>query len=92
LYYIWSNENDWFILDVRSEEAYTSVHIEGRNTNIPLDQITDRLAEIPQGKPIIVLSDNEADAMEAAQLLADAGYGSVQGNYSNIYYTGEFAH
>lgn len=75
-------EPDWvarhreevFILDVRSEPEYQGDmgHLEG-STLIPLDELRDRLEEIPTDKPIVVLCQSGKRSSMATQILqADA--------------------
>ena len=53
VYEIWSNNEDYTILDVRALEEYSEGHIEGA-VLIPDVELKGRLDELPKDKPIIV--------------------------------------
>lgn len=65
--------NKPFILDVRTTEEYACGHIEG-SVNIPLQQIRERLSEIPKDKTIIVNCAVGIRAYNAIRVLASHGY------------------
>src|SRR3989304_953490 len=53
VYEIITNNEDYFILDVRNQDEYDEAHIEGV-VLIPVDTLESRLSELPEDKPIIV--------------------------------------
>ncbi len=63
------------ILDVRPEVEYNAAHLPGAHS-IPLDQLKDRLGELPQDKEIIAYCRGPlcVMAVEAVKLLRSAGY------------------
>ena len=66
-----------FILDVRKAEEYAMEHIE-EAVSIPLDELADRLDEIPQDKQITVIGKDDSEGAEAAEKLIDLGYTGVR--------------
>ena len=48
--------SNYFLLDVRSSYEYQDHHIPG-STNIPIDDLPDRLSEIPRDKHIIAICE-----------------------------------
>ncbi len=47
------DKNEYFILDVRTPEEFATHKIEG-SVNIPLDELRDRVNEVPKDKKIVV--------------------------------------
>ncbi len=70
------------LLDVRTEEEYRSGHIEGFK-NIPLDELRERLQEIPSGKKVYLHCLSGLRSYLAARLLMNEGYDafSLDGGY-----------
>jgi phage shock protein E len=68
--------DDVMMLDVRTPEEYAQGHIPGV-TLIPLDQVGNRLAEIPKDKTIVVTCRSGNRSAQAAQLLRQKGYENV---------------
>jgi rhodanese-related sulfurtransferase len=68
---------DGFILDVRKADEYASEHIAG-TISIPLDQLADRLDEIPKDKLITVIGKNDPEGAQAAEKLIEAGYTGIR--------------
>lgn len=60
------------ILDVRMEEEAEESMIKGA-LNIPADEVTERLAEIPKGKPIIIHCSTGVRAEMAWETLKEKG-------------------
>lgn len=69
-------ENDFYIIDVREKGQFESGHIKNA-TNIFLDDLEKRRAEIPRGKKIILCDDNSFMAFQAGVRLADLGFSNV---------------
>jgi rhodanese-related sulfurtransferase len=67
---------DTTIIDVRTEDEVSAGTIEGA-LNIPTDEITDRLAEIPKNKKIVTYCSTGIRAEMAYITLKDKGYGAT---------------
>lgn len=61
------------LLDVREPYELQRAHVEGA-VHIPMRQIPGRLAELPKGKPILVLCHHGARSHNVASWLAPQGY------------------
>ena len=70
-------ELDAFILDVRAPKEYKTYHIQGA-VSIPIDQLSDRRGEIPQGKGVIVVGTDDAQGTQVAEMLIEFGYLDVK--------------
>jgi rhodanese-related sulfurtransferase len=65
------------LLDVRSPDEYAAGHIEGA-VNVPVDQLANRLAELPaKDKGVVVYCKKGKRAERAAEVLRGAGYTDV---------------
>jgi rhodanese-related sulfurtransferase len=78
-------ESDAMILDVRTKEDFEFGHI-GNAVNIPVDELRDRLAEIPVNKPIYVYCAVGLRGYTASRILLQHGYTAVY-NLSGGYKT-----
>ena len=67
-----------FLVDVRTQEEWDEVHIPG-SVLIPLDELPDRLGEVPRDKDIVVVCRSGNRSEEGAAILLKAGYESVVG-------------
>lgn len=67
-----------FLVDVRTQEEWDEVHIPG-TVLIPLDELPDRLSEVPRDKDIVVVCRSGNRSEEGAAILLKAGYESVVG-------------
>ena len=65
-----------FFLDVRSQEEWNQFHIAG-STLIPLDQLQNRLSELPNNKDIVVVCLTGHRSMSGATILQQAGFTRV---------------
>jgi rhodanese-related sulfurtransferase len=67
-------------VDLRDQDEFGSGHIAGA-INIPADELDDRLDELPQDEPVIVVCDDGKRSAEAAERLRERGYeaASVEG-------------
>jgi hydroxyacylglutathione hydrolase len=75
---------DVALLDVRGRSEWEAGHIPGV-PNIPLGYLTDRLAEVPAGRPLVVHCETGSRSAIAASLLAARGETEVlnmTGGYS----------
>ena len=70
------------LLDVRAEDEYRAGHIEGFK-NIPLDELRERLEEIPSGKKVYLHCLSGLRSYLAARILMNEGYDaySLNGGY-----------
>lgn len=75
------NKEAFFILDVRTEEAFADWKIEGENItylNIPyfdlIDGIEGILDQLPKDKPILVVCAKEGSSVMVAEMIAEAGH------------------
>lgn len=69
-------EQGAFVLDVRQPEEWAEYHIPD-STLIPLEELSGRLSEIPQGREIIVVCRNGNRSAQGRDLLLVAGYTQV---------------
>lgn len=76
VYEIITNEEDYFILDVRNREEYDETHIEDV-VLIPVDTLEGRLNELPVNKPIIVYCKIGGRSAIASALLVENGFTEV---------------
>ena len=69
---------DFYVLDVRSSEEFVGElgHLEGSHL-IPLDELRDRLDEIPRDKPVITVCQSGKRSGMAAQILLAADFDKV---------------
>jgi rhodanese-related sulfurtransferase len=65
-----------FFLDVRSQEEWNQFHIKG-STLIPLDQLQDRLNEVPKDKDIVVVCLSGHRSLSGTAILQQAGFRRV---------------
>ena len=64
------------LLDVREPDEVSRGRIEGA-VNVPLHSLRDRLAELPQGRPIIVYCAAGLRAYLACRILSQSGFAEV---------------
>lgn len=67
---------DHLLLDVRTPEEFNSGHIPGA-VNISVDQLAQRLSEVPQDKPVVLYCRSGNRSNQAAQILDRAGYTQI---------------
>ncbi len=60
------------IVDVRSPGEYKMGHLPG-TVNIPLNQLQQRIEDIPAGKPVVVVCASGNRSRSGANILAKAG-------------------
>ncbi len=65
-----------FVLDVSWPAEWDEYHIPG-TTLIPLDQLFNRINELPKDKEILVVSRTAASSQQARDLLISAGINAV---------------
>ena len=61
------------LLDVRTREEFAAGHIEGFS-NIPVDELRDRLGELDRGKPVYVICQSGLRSYIACRILAGNGF------------------
>lgn len=64
---------DVTLLDTRTAAEYERAHIEGMR-NIPVDELRERLDEIPREKPIYVMCQSGLRSYIACRILSENGY------------------
>lgn len=69
-------EQGAFILDVRTPQEWNEGHIPGA-TLIPLDQLADRVKEVPADKPVVVVCRTGNRSATGRDLLKKAGWVNV---------------
>lgn len=69
-------EEGAFILDVRTQQEWDAGHIPGA-TLIPLDQLPDRLDEVPQDVDIVVVCRSGNRSASGRDILLGAGFSAV---------------
>jgi rhodanese-related sulfurtransferase len=65
-----------FFLDVRSQEEWDQTHIDG-SMLIPLDELQNRLSELPRDRVIVVVCLSGHRSKEGMTILQQAGFSSV---------------
>ena len=74
--------SDVTLLDTRTRREYAMGHIENF-ANIPVDELRERLAEVPQGKPVYVICQSGLRSYIATRILEGNGYTAY--NFSGGY-------
>jgi rhodanese-related sulfurtransferase len=72
------NGTQYFIVDVREVDEYAAGHIDGA-VNIPLSELLDNLARLPESKtmPILLYCHTQKRATHALVILRELGYTNV---------------
>ncbi len=78
----WAN-NEAIILDVRTEEEAKLSPLSAFGIHIPLNQIPDRLSEIPKDKLVCIICNANIRASIAYAFLIDEGFDNVKVLASN---------
>jgi rhodanese-related sulfurtransferase len=65
-----------YLLDVRTPEEWDEYHIPG-TTLIPLDELPQRVSEVPQGEEVVVVCRSGNRSQEGRDILKDAGFTQV---------------
>ena len=78
-----------FVLDVRTQEEWDEYHVPN-TTLIPLDQLPNRLSEVPKDKEIVVICRSGNRSQQGRDILLQAGYNatSVTGGIKDWYAKG----
>lgn len=69
-------EQGIFLLDVRSPQEWEKNHIPN-TTLIPLDQLPDRINEVPKDQEIMVICQSGRRSQKGRNVLLDAGFTHV---------------
>lgn len=69
-------QEDVYFLDVRTQEEWDQFHAP-EATLIPLDQLPNRLNEVPKGEQVVVICRTGNRSGQAQDILQDAGYTMV---------------
>jgi NADPH-dependent 2,4-dienoyl-CoA reductase/sulfur reductase-like enzyme/rhodanese-related sulfurtransferase/TusA-related sulfurtransferase len=79
------NKSSTLLLDVRSEIEFNNGHLEGA-LNIPVDNLRDRLKELPKDKEIIEYCQVGLRGYVASRILSEHGYmvKNITGGYKSI--------
>ena len=70
------NDETSILLDVRSEEEYAWGHLEGA-VNIPVDDLRERLEEVPEDKAVWIYCQMGIRGYIAQRILMQKGFGEV---------------
>ena len=70
------NSPDHLLIDVRTAEEYESGYIEGA-VNIPVQELPQRLDEVPRELPIVVYCRSGNRSAAAVETLSAAGYSPI---------------
>lgn len=65
-----------FVLDVRTQEEWDEYHAPN-TTLIPLDQLPNRLSELPRDREIVVVCRSGNRSQEGRDILLDAGFNAT---------------
>src|SRR5690606_30214491 len=67
-----------FLLDVRQPWEWSVGNLAERGARlVPLDELEERLAEVPRDRPVVVYCKSGGRSARAAALLVERGYGPV---------------
>lgn len=79
--YVMYKDEHAFLLDVRSQQEFDFVHIprigDNQVVNIPLDELSTRLDEIPKDRDIVVICATGRRSEQARDILLQAGFPRV---------------
>lgn len=65
-----------FVLDVRTPAEYAQGHVPGA-VLLPLQDLSTRLNEVPQGRKVYVICRSGSRSAQASQVLSDGGHRNV---------------
>ncbi len=65
-------DENGFLLDVRTPGEFSGGHVDGA-TNIPVNELGQRLSEVPEDRPVVVYCLSGARSASAARMLAGTG-------------------
>ena len=70
------DKGEVFILDVRTQEEYNAGHIRN-STLIPVQDLSKRLNEVPQGRKILVYCKTGGRSTTASEILVNNGFTQI---------------
>ena len=76
VYEIITNDEDYIILDVRTQDEYNEGHLD-KALLIPVDDLEKVVDELPKEKPIIVYCRSGVRSRKAAEILVENGFSKV---------------
>ena len=79
-----SKRDGLYLLDVRTPGEFQQVRLEGAHL-IPIDQLVNRLTELPKNRPILVYCAVGSRSAQVVNYLARHGYPEVYNLYGGIY-------
>jgi phage shock protein E len=79
-----SKRDGLYLLDVRTPGEYRQARLEGARL-IPIDQLVNRLPELPKDRPILVYCAVGSRSAQVVNYLARQGYPEVYNLYGGIY-------
>jgi rhodanese-related sulfurtransferase len=65
-----------YLVDVRTPEEWNEMHVEGA-VLIPLDELPNRLTEVPKGQPVMVICRSGNRSATGRDILKNAGFQQV---------------
>lgn len=71
-----AKKSNLVLIDVRTPEEYQQVHLKGAKL-IPLNELQQRMKEIPRDKPLLVYCAVGARSLQAARFLSAQGFREV---------------
>jgi rhodanese-related sulfurtransferase len=69
-------QNGTFVVDVRTQQEWDEYHVPN-TTLIPLDQLSNRLNEVPKDKAILVVCRSGNRSQQGRDILLSAGYNAT---------------
>jgi phage shock protein E len=79
-----SKREGLYLLDVRTPGEFQQARLEGAHL-IPIDQLVNRLTELPKDRPILVYCAVGSRSAQVVNYLARHGYPEVYNLYGGIY-------
>ena len=76
VYEIITNDEDYIILDVRTQDEYNEGHLD-KALLIPVDYMEKVVDELPKEKPIIVYCRSGGRSRKAAEILVENGFSKI---------------
>ena len=76
VYEIITNDKDYIIVDVRTQDEYNEGHLE-KALLIPVDELDQRIGELPKDLPIIVYCRSGVRSRKAAEILIENEFSQV---------------
>lgn len=79
---LWERDPQLFVLDVRTPAEFQAGHVPGA-LNVPVDELRQRLGEVPRDKPLAVCCGVGLRAYVACRILQQRGFkaANVSGGY-----------